>query len=133
MTFEELCDALIRPTFEKLKTDYEERYPAARCEIQHQGSTYSLYVEYPANDKGLLGWHWTISFVPVEGDKELTEIFVSAWSDGDAFLLPKSMGSKHLKDIRPATIIAFAVELDRQGKRVIAEHKRRWPDTYEGL
>ncbi len=131
MTFEEHCDTLIRPTFEKLKTDYKARYPTAQCEIQQEGSTYSLYVEYPSNPKGLLGWHWTISFIPVEGDEELTEIFVSASSDGDPFLLPKTMGSKPLKDIRPAMIRAFANELDRQVRGIIAEHKRTWPDSYK--
>ncbi|HZK76955.1 MAG TPA: hypothetical protein VFD13_08615 [Candidatus Kapabacteria bacterium] len=131
MTFQECYEQVILPTFERLKADYEKRYPSARGEILIQGSSHALGIEYPANEKGLLGWYWNIAFVPDEGDEGTATIFYLAGADASHFREYTPSKPIKFRMITAAMIVALANQLKQEIDSVITAHKRQWPDTYK--
>ena len=129
MTFDECYEKIILPTFERIKKRYESENSLG-CEglIQTQGDSRSLSVQNPEEKEG---WWWVIAFVPDEGIEGTTTAFHAASSDGEIFQEMKPYQKVRIDGLSPRSIEIEAEKLMLRIKLILAEHKRKWPGSYE--
>ncbi len=129
MNFQECCEQVIFPTFERLKKRYESEHSLG-CEglIDAKGDVRSLSIQNPKEKEG---WWWTIAFVPDEGSEGTATAFHAASSDGEIFQLMEPYQNVAINKLTPGSIEVEAKNLMRRVAHTLAEHKRRWPDSYK--